>query len=176
MHFLPTLASAAVLLSRAAAITLPSGYDTIWTTQSSDSSGSMPAGGGDLGLNVWVENNNLLMYMQQSGAFDENNSLLKLGRLNISMNPNPFTSSNFKQHLHINDGYITISGDYGTVMTIWTDMNSSTVHIDATSKKAITYTAAIESWRTTGYQMYGAEQRKSQFLGRRWISDANASR
>jgi hypothetical protein len=38
------------------AITLPSNYDTIWTTQSANSSGSMPVGGGDIGLNAWAEN------------------------------------------------------------------------------------------------------------------------
>lgn len=36
-------------------IKLPSSYDTVWTTQSSNSAGSMPVGGGDVGLNVWAE-------------------------------------------------------------------------------------------------------------------------
>ena len=35
----------------------------------------MPCGGGDIGLNVWVENNELLFYMAKSGTFDENNRL-----------------------------------------------------------------------------------------------------
>jgi hypothetical protein len=37
------------------AIQLPAGYDTVWTTQSNNSAGSMPVGGGDVGLNVWAE-------------------------------------------------------------------------------------------------------------------------
>ena len=37
------------------AITLPSRYDTVWTTQSTNASGSMPVGGGDVGLNAWAE-------------------------------------------------------------------------------------------------------------------------
>lgn len=41
------------------AIQLPAGYDTVWTTQSNNSAGSMPAGGGDVGLNVWAEDGNL---------------------------------------------------------------------------------------------------------------------
>lgn len=42
-------------------ITLPSSYDTVWTTQSNNSAGSMPVGGGDIGLNVWVEKGKLLV-------------------------------------------------------------------------------------------------------------------
>lgn len=37
-------------------ITLPDSYDVTWTTQSRNSSESMPLGGGDIGLNVWSEN------------------------------------------------------------------------------------------------------------------------
>lgn len=48
--------AAQFLVYSAQAITLPSSYDTIWTSQSSDSSGSMPLGGGDIGLNAWAEN------------------------------------------------------------------------------------------------------------------------
>lgn len=29
-------------------------YNVVWTTQSQNSSESMPCGGGDIGLNVWV--------------------------------------------------------------------------------------------------------------------------
>lgn len=39
-----------------------------WTTQSKNSSESMPCGGGDIGMNVWVENGDVLVYMSRSGA------------------------------------------------------------------------------------------------------------
>lgn len=35
-------------------------YNVVWTTPSKDSSESMPCGGGDTGLNVWVEGGDLL--------------------------------------------------------------------------------------------------------------------
>ena len=54
-------------------------YNIVWNSQSQNSSESMPCGGGDIGLNVWVENGELLFYMSRSGTFDENNSMLKLG-------------------------------------------------------------------------------------------------
>ena len=43
--------------------------DYAWTTQSKDSSESMPLGGGDVGLNVWVENDDLLFYICRSGSY-----------------------------------------------------------------------------------------------------------
>jgi hypothetical protein len=39
----------------------------------------MPVGGGDVGLNVWVESGELLFYIGRSETFEENNHMLKLG-------------------------------------------------------------------------------------------------
>ena len=41
---------------------LISQYDVSWTTQSSGPDASMPCGGGELGLNVWVENSEVMIY------------------------------------------------------------------------------------------------------------------
>lgn len=43
-------------------------YNIVWTTPSANSSGSMPLGGGDIGVNVWVEKGDLLFYAQQNAA------------------------------------------------------------------------------------------------------------
>lgn len=51
--------------------------DFTWTTPSQNASELMPCGGGDVGMNVWVENGDVLLYVAKSGAFDENNTLLK---------------------------------------------------------------------------------------------------
>jgi len=48
-------------------------YNVVWDTPSKDASESMPCGGGDIGLNVWVENGDILFYMQRSGSLAENN-------------------------------------------------------------------------------------------------------
>ena len=55
-------------------------------TQSNNSSESMPLGGGDIGLNVWVEKGDLYFYFSRSGTFDEHNTLLKLGRVKVTFN------------------------------------------------------------------------------------------
>ena len=51
-------------------------YHVIWHTQSRDSSESMPLGGHDAGCNVWVQDDELCIYLAQSGAFDENGTML----------------------------------------------------------------------------------------------------
>jgi hypothetical protein len=61
--------------------------DYVWTTQSRNSSESMPCGGGDIGMNVWVEGGDLLVYISRSGMFDDNNTLLKAGRIRITLTP-----------------------------------------------------------------------------------------
>ena len=93
--------------------TFPENYPVVWTSQSQNSSESMPCGGGGVGLNVWMEKGNLYFYVSQSGAFDENNALLKLGRVKVSLSPNPFAGTVFRQELVLQDGSIKISGKNG---------------------------------------------------------------
>ena len=83
------------------------GYDVCWTSQSVNSSESMPCGGGDIGLNVWVEQGDLLFYVSRSGTFDEDNTLLKLGRVRISFEQ-PLDSNIFCQTLQLEKGRVLI--------------------------------------------------------------------
>jgi hypothetical protein len=46
-------------------------YNVLWTTQSKDSDGSMPCSGGNIGLNVWVENDQILFYIASPDIHDE---------------------------------------------------------------------------------------------------------
>ena len=71
-------------------------YNVVWTTQSSNSGDSMPVSGGDIGLNVWVENNELMFYMGRAGCRDENGALLKPGRCRVRLIPNPFEKGSFR--------------------------------------------------------------------------------
>lgn len=126
-----------------------SGYDPVWTTQSVNSSQSMPCGGGDIGLNVWVENGDLLCYVSRSGSFDENNAFLKSGRIRVKLFPNPFTGS-FRQQLVLKDGYIAIDGGNGSLKTrvnIWVDVFRPVVHIRIDGNKPLRAEAFYETWR-----------------------------
>ncbi|HEY5368515.1 MAG TPA: DUF5703 domain-containing protein [Hanamia sp.] len=122
----------------------------IWTSESKNSSESMPCGGGDIGLNMWVEKGNLYVYMARSGSFDENNGLMKAGRLKISFAPNIFDGGTFKQELHLEQGYVTVDGSKNGVkasVKIWVDVFAPVIHLDINSNKKIAATASYESWR-----------------------------
>lgn len=126
-------------------------YNVLWTSQSKDSSESMPCGGGDTGMNVWVENGDLLCYVQRSGCFDENNQYLKLGRLRIHLDPNPFTpDASFRQELNLRQGSVEISGKSGQLgvkILVWADVFHPVVHVDVEASQPVGVSASYESWR-----------------------------
>jgi len=107
----------------------------------------MPCGGGDTGLNVWVENGDLFFYVSRSGTFDENNTLLKLGRFRVRLSPNPFLHPvNFRQELILNDGYVEISAN-GTSVQLWVDVFHPVVHLEIKSKQPVSSQIRYENWR-----------------------------
>lgn len=122
-------------------------YNQVWNTQSINSGESMPLGGGDVGLNVWVEKGNLYAYISKSGTFDEHNTLLKLGRIKVSLSPNPFKDNvGFKQELLLKEGCIKISQN-GTAVKLWVDVFNPVIHVDVTSKVPTEMSVSYESWR-----------------------------
>ena len=119
----------------------------VWNTQSRNASESMPCGGGDIGMNVWVENDDVLFYLSRSGSFDENNCLLKQGRFRVRLTPNPFAgTASFRQTLHLNDGYVSVSSDNATLI-IWVDVFHPVVHVEVKTKELTSMRVNFESWR-----------------------------
>jgi hypothetical protein len=96
---LPFLFLMSVVHAQSLPVAALNNYNINWDSQSINAGSSMPCGGGDVGLNVWVENGDLLFYIAQSGTFDENNALLKLGRVRVHLTPNPLSADNFRQQL-----------------------------------------------------------------------------
>lgn len=125
-------------------------YNVVWNSQSKNASESMPCGGGDIGMNVWVENDELFIYVARSGSFNEDNALMKSGRLRVKLFPNPFGGKNFRQELHLKGGYVTVEGENSGVkasIKIWADVFKPVAHIDISANKKIVVEAAYESWR-----------------------------
>ncbi|MNX20338.1 hypothetical protein D3C86_502780 [compost metagenome] len=122
-------------------------YNPVWSTQSTNSSESMPLGGGDIGLNVWVEKGDLYFYFSRSGTFDEHNTLLKLGRVKVTLAPNPFKDNEgFRQELVLKDGYISIAQN-NTKIKLWVDVFKPVIHLELESKAPLKMTASYETWR-----------------------------
>jgi hypothetical protein len=123
----------------------PKDYE--WRTPSKNSSESMPCGGGDIGMNVWVEDGDVLFYLSRSGCFDENNTLLKLGRFRVHLSK-PFALSSFRQQLVLKDGYVQVTDGQKWVQ-IWADVNKPVVHVEVSIEKELTdVDVTYESWRT----------------------------
>ena len=63
--------------------------DVVWRSPSRDASGSMPLGNGEVGINLWVEENgDLLFYISRSDSFSEIGRLLKVGKIRVTLTPN----------------------------------------------------------------------------------------
>jgi hypothetical protein len=152
---LSTLASSAFChgSSQDAAGALLDTYNVTWESQSRDSSESMPVGGGDIGLNVWVEDNELLFYIARSGTFDENNEFLKLGRIRLTLAPNPFSKEGkFKQQLKLREGYVEITAagpdNLSVQVRVWVEVFRPVIHVEFDCSTPVSMTAAYEGWRT----------------------------
>ncbi len=121
--------------------------NVVWYTPSQNSSESMPCGGGDIGLNVWVEKGDLLFYISRSGTFDENNTMLKQGRVRLRLSPNPFiNASDFRQELHLKDGYVQVSAGK-TNIELWVDVFRPLIHVEVSSKDPVKTDVFYENWR-----------------------------
>jgi len=153
--------------------TVSNNYNIVWDTQSKNSSESMPCGAGDIGMNVWVEHGEILIYVARSGSFNEDNALMKAGRIRLKLFPNPFDGKIFKQELHLQEGYVSIDGENNGVkatVKIWADVFNAVAHFDITSNKKINAEAAYESWR---YQDRIIKARENFANSYKWAAPKN---
>src|SRR5687768_5053333 len=155
-----------ILLAAAAASALAQhpvdAYNVVWTSPSKDSSGSMPLGNGDTGLNVWTEESgDIVFYISKSDAWAETTRLVKVGRVRLRMNPNPFAGgAPFKQTLNLKAGEIAIEGGKPgskVKVVLWVDAFSPVIRVDADMEKATEVQAQLERWRDQPRILEGEE-------------------
>jgi len=161
------------LIHTGAAQPVPGNYNIQWTTQSKNASESMPVGGGSIGTNLWVENNEVLLYFSRSGAFDENNTLLKGGRIRIRLFPNLFENSSFRQELDLQKGYATIrtTNERGTAeLQLWVSVFQPVIHLVVNSSVPVTAEAVYENWRFTDRPQRGKENNANSW---KWAGHVN---
>lgn len=141
--------------------------DYVWTSPSRNSSESMPCGGHDVGMNVWVENGDVLFYVARSGMFDENNTLLKAGRWRLRLSSAPFGGADgmFSQTLRLSDGAVYIKGN-GAEVRLWADVYTSAVYMEITSDRKTDATLSYESWRYKDLPVTKAECQQCSY---KWV-------
>lgn len=122
-----------------------------WNTPSQDYTGSMPVGNGNIGLNVWVEENgDLLFLIGQTEAFDENSILMKLGRVRVKSIPALPINTNFIQRLNLENGAIEIkagSGKNAREIKLWVDANHQAIEVECTGVRPFQQIVSFECWR-----------------------------
>ena len=122
-------------------------HNVVWSSPSDNSTGSMPLSGGELGLNVWVEGDDLLFYIGHPDSRIEDQKLVKLGRVRMSFGA-PVFKINFKQELDLAESCIRITGD-GVALKLWVDAFDPVVHVEMRTETPVTASIAYESWRFT---------------------------
>ena len=150
MFFLPVLifsaANTAVLASEI------DRYNVVWNSPSNNATGSMPLGGGNLGLNVWVEDDDLLFYIGSPDSRIEDGKLVKLGRVRLSFGQ-PLFRKKFRQELLLAESAIRIDGETpegkAVKLLLWVDAFQPVVHVEMDSQTPLAVNVAYESWRFT---------------------------
>ncbi len=113
----------------------------------------MPLGNGELGINLWIEENgDLLFYLSRNDSYSEVSQLCKVGKVRVSLSPNPFTTGKpFRQELKISDGVCEITAgkaEEQVSLKVFVDAAHPVVHVVGNSMVPTLITAKVESWRT----------------------------
>jgi hypothetical protein len=110
----------------------------------------MPIGNGDLGMNLWTEENGDVVFLiGKTDAWNENSQLIKLGRVRIHLDPSPFAKGGpFRQVLNPKTGDITIIGAHATTLRAWVDINAPVIHLEVSGNQPMAVQANVELWRT----------------------------
>ncbi|MEC3907854.1 DUF5703 domain-containing protein [Tamlana sp. 2201CG12-4] len=140
-------------------------YNIIWDSPSKDHNGSMPIGNGDIGLNVWVEQNgDICFYIGKTDTWGDNGRLLKVGKVRVKTEPSLiFSDAEFKQELDLDTGTLLINSK-GTVkgqiidinLELWVDANNPIVHLNYNSSVPVKMNANVELWRTEAFELKDA--------------------
>ncbi len=123
-------------------------YNIVWNSPSTDKTGQMPIGNGDIAAGVYaIEDDALYLLLAKNDAFTYNGDIFKTGRVKIELNPNPFSSEKtFKQTLDLNTGSVSIEAD-GTKIHVWADANNLVYHVQINSLYVVSVTADVDLWK-----------------------------
>jgi Domain of unknown function (DUF5703)/Concanavalin A-like lectin/glucanases superfamily len=125
-----------------------SASDVVWTSPSRDENGSMPIGNGDLGANVWWnEQGELWMFLSKTDAWDDNARLLKLGRIAIRLHPAPLPVNGFRQRLDLREGEIECEVGGAARFRVRADANRPVIVVEIDSDSPVTASISLDHWR-----------------------------
>lgn len=147
-------------------------YDVTWNELGTDENCSMPLGNGDIAVNAWTEQNgDLVMLVAKTDAWSENAQLLKLGRVRLSLTPNPFAGrKDFAQTLTIRNGLLTLRSGRNEVR-MWVDANNPVIRVAADTENKTKLTVKNELWRNRNYHLTQEQVNENVFNYWEWRSN-----
>ncbi len=138
-------------------------YKVTWDSPSADSSGSMPLGNGEIGINAWVEGDgDLIFYISKTDAWSGNGRLLKVGRVRVSLDPNPFAVGQpFEQTLDVRTGMLHIDAgkkERKGAMRVWVDANAPIIQVEVNAEQPVSMKVSVDPWRTAPRELVEKER------------------
>lgn len=133
--------------------------NVIWDIPGPTSSQSMLIGNGDIGLNVWVEQNgDLAFYIGKTDSWNQDvfgsKGLMKVGGLRVSLSPNPLTTGvQFLQVLKLYESEIQIKEGNdadGVQIRVWVDANNPDIRFETKSRNPVSVKVTLDNWRLDG--------------------------
>lgn len=107
---------------------------------------SIPAGNGDLGVNVWADKDGLWLLLSKTDAWSELHRLLKTGLIKLNFTPNPFGRFT-KWQLSYAKGTLYIRAKDVSIR-IYVDANAPVYHIHYSSRLARSVKLEIVNYRS----------------------------
>ena len=145
--------------------------NVVWTTPGKDAGDSMPLGNGQVGINLWVEaGGDLHFYISRTDSLSEISRLLKVGKVRVSISPNPFAAGlPFQQELRLREGRCEITageGDKKVTLSVFVDADRPVVYVVGESASPVSVKATIESWRTARHVVARGDEQLSAWTVR----------
>jgi hypothetical protein len=110
----------------------------------------MPVGNGEVAGNVWAETNgDVVFYIAKSDAWNEQDRLLKVGRVRVSFEP-ALDTTVFTQTLDLRQGEVVITAGTGAdamTVRVWADANQPVMRVACESAMPRACQATVELWR-----------------------------
>jgi hypothetical protein len=156
MKLLPSLVFAAACLlpmTHAAPVPQLESYNIVWDSPSGRAADSMPLSGWNLGLNVWVEGNDILLLAASPNCQDERGMQVKLGLIRLRFDA-PVFAKEFRQELRLAQSEIVIKGrtadDQPLQVKLWCETGATVAHAQLVSQSPVGLMVSYETW--SGHQ------------------------
>ena len=113
-----------------------------------------PLGNGRVSAVAWVSSSGLHFYLGREDSFDEQHSLLKLGLLHVTLDPNPFAGT-VSQTLDMRNGELAVEVNEAAVsVRLWVDAHSERVVANVTmAGSPAVVNISAELWRLASFNM-----------------------